>query len=272
MANLIIGGQAVATPFKDIITFQDEPKLLLGPEDMRPRKTRWVRSIFLHNTKNIETVVKPGGWGSDTRLEERIAHWWSIDKRHAGAHLCVDWDGTIGQLADLLDHAAYHAGQVNEVSIGIEIYENGSGVVYANQLVRVVELVIWLCDYFGIQHQMPPVDFDGTIPRLLNPGAGRDCVGVFGHCHAYSGKRYDPGRDIFCRLKYAGFREFTFIDKADDEVNGVFMGRFCDDLIWWKQLQRAYGLKCDGVPGPLTRDALQGLGYAHGIWYPPEEA
>lgn len=257
MPGLIIGKKEFQVPGLEIVNYYDFRKLKLIPgEDMRRRHTRWVRSIFLHNTKNIETIVVEGT-GPETRLEDRIARLWATDARHAGAHLCVDWDCTVACLADLLYDAAYHAGQVNEVSIGIEIYEDHLGRIYAGQLAVVHQLVRWLCARFCIQMQMPPRDFDGTIPRLLRGGG--DCVGVFGHCHACAKKRTDPGRSVFHWLAERGFREFDF---CNDE-----------DKVFWYDVQKKYGLAQDGVPGPITCDALRadGAGYRQGLWVYPEK-
>ena len=257
MHELIISGERVPVPF-ETVHYKDHPNLLLRPEDMRRRNTRWIRSIFVHNTKARETFIE-AGIGPETDLEDRIARLWSTDGRHAGAHLCVDWDGTVGQLADLMHNATYHAGQVNEVSIGIELYQDSKGKLYQFQVDVCVLLVEWLCTHFGIQRQMPPVDSHATIPRLL--AGGKDCVGVFGHCHAYHGKPRDPGRDIFKALKKAGFMEFTFSPEALE---------ISDDDRFWSRIQAQHDLYRDGIPGPLTRDALQAAGYAHGIWLPPE--
>src|SRR4030042_3015787 len=108
MPGLIINQKEVAVPGLEIINYYDERKLKLIPGgDMRERHTRWIRSICWHNTKNIPTILKPGK-GPHTDLEHRITNWWSKDAKHAGAHLCVDWDGTVGCLADLLLDATYH--------------------------------------------------------------------------------------------------------------------------------------------------------------------
>jgi len=256
MPGLIIGGNEYQIPGVDIVNFHDEPKYKIhAPEDMRMRRTRWIRSFFWHNTKNIQTTFKPGK-GPDTHLEDRITKLWALDKRHAGAHLAVDWDGTVVCMADLLRDATYHASQVNEVSIGAELYEDSNGVVYELQLEQAVKVTEFCCAFFGIQRQIPEPLFNKVIPRLLE--GGRACVGVFGHCHAYAGKPNDPSDHIFWALRNAGFQMFDFI-------NGT-------DIVFWQRIQRHHGVTpADGIPGPVTCDALQASGYANGLWRFPEQ-
>ncbi|MBU2634809.1 MAG: N-acetylmuramoyl-L-alanine amidase [Nanoarchaeota archaeon] len=243
-------------PMPQIVNYYDLRGLKLrAPEDMRARRGRHVQSIGLHNTKAIETHVLPGR-GPDTRLEHRITQWWSMDKVHAGAHLCVDHDLTVGCLADLLLDAAYHASSMNELSIGIEIYEDTTGRVYQEQLEVVIVLVEWLCAFFGIQRQMPSADDDGVVERIRKGGS--TFHGVYGHCHQYSGKQKDPGRDIFKALRAAGFQEFDF-NKSED-------------LGFWAPIQRKLGVEADGIPGPITTDALRDAGYKDGLWRPAENS
>lgn len=260
MPGMIIGGEEVSVPGLDeeVINYKDEPKIKLKMgEDMRMRKTRWIRVVTAHNTKNIATKVKPGK-GPETRLEERIARLWAHDKRHAGAHISIDWDGTVGCLCDLLLHAAYHAGRLNEVSIGFELYEDSKGNLYEHQLDVAVIVTNFLTEYFQIQRQCPASIDNAEIKRLA--AGGRDIVGVFGHCHAYKGKPNDPGVHYFEWLEKAGYTIFNF--------------RVQEDIHVWKNRQQKLGFEgpdMDGIPGPMTIDALQAAGYAGGLWRPSED-
>jgi hypothetical protein len=257
MPGLIIDGREEQVPGLTIVNYKDNPNLKLKPgHSMRARHTRWVRSIGLHNTKNVQTSVAPGA-GPSKNIGEAVVRFWSTDPNPAGAHIIVDWDATIYCLADLLKDAAYHMGTMNEVSIGIEIYESSAGMVYDDQLQAVVTLVKWLCSRFRIQMQLPTWSDNSEIARIK--AGGEDCVGVFGHCHNYyKGKAHDPGFDIMKRLATSGFKEFNFYRKDPQGMT--------EDIRYWRDIQTKLGLRPDGVPGPKTCDALQALGFANGIY------
>jgi hypothetical protein len=247
--------------------YWQNPVLKLKPgEDMRERRTRWIRMIMLHTTKVRKATVKPG-FGKDTNVGERVNLFWSRNGKAGGAHITVDHDGTIYQHADLGEDCAFHGGSVNDHSIGIEIYlGTGSGddtnTVYEGQLYVVAMLVNWLCYRFGIQRQMPRLEDRYEMPRIR--AGGKDFVGVVGHRHQYNGKApYDPCDAVMELLADNGFMEFDVAKYADKEH--------------WKPIQKQYGLKVDGVPGPITCSALEndltdeGIHlYPGGIWYPCE--
>jgi hypothetical protein len=252
MPGLVINGveEEVPTLGFPVFNYIHNPALLLKMgHSMRARHTRRIKSIGLHNTKNIPTVVKPG-FGHGTAVGERVVRWWTTNPKPAGAQLIIDWDGHVYCMADLLLHAAYHMGSMNEVSIGIEIYEDDHGAVYEGQLRETVNLVDWLCCRFQIQMQIPTVGFIEEIPRIAN--GGKDCYGVFGHCHNYHGKQNDPGLDIFRMLRNAGFKEFNFVTKQD--------------LVLWRDIQKQLGVVPDGIPGTETCDALQARGFNDGLY------
>ena len=244
------------------------PKLKLKPgEDMRERRTRWIRQVMLHCTKVRKATIK-SGFGKDTNVGERVNLFWSTNGKAGGAHITVDHDGTVYQHADLGEDCAFHGGSVNDHSIGIEIYlGTGSGddtnTVYEGQLEVVAMLVDWLCYRFGIQRQMPLQTSRYEIPRIK--AGGKDFVGVIGHRHQYKGKApYDPCDAVVELLAESGFTEFD-VQKAEDKEH-------------WRMIQRSYGLKEDGIPGPITCGLLEGLHtedgtqlYPGGIWYPVEE-
>jgi hypothetical protein len=254
MPGLIIGGQIVPVPGLTIINYLDDPRcaLKMGKE-MRTRTTRWIRAIGHHNTKNIETVLLPGA-GKPVNLAQRLVDFWSLDStKPAGAHTCVDCDGTVYCMADLMLMAAFHAGLWNEVSVGNEIYEDNKGHIYQVQLDAAVTLTVFLCHFFGIQRQCPPPGYP-EIHRISDSDKrGKDCVGVFGHCHQWqAGKAYDPGKHLFKALVAAGFHTFNF--------------NKCDDKEYWSAIQTKLGVSPDGVPGSDTRDALQAKGFEAGLY------
>jgi len=245
---IMINGRLEDIPSIETTVYSSENKLKLVPgHSMRDRRTRWIRSIVLHNTKNIPTVVLPGT-GPSTDLGTRIAKFWSTNSDPAGAHLSVDWDGKVFCHADLVKDAAYHASAMNEVSIGIEIYQDSKGQVYEQQLWYVYTLVDWLCCRFGIQRQIP-LD-TGKLNRLSK--GGQNAVGVFGHCHNNAAKSNDPGTDIFALLAVNGYHKYTFSSERD--------------LMQWRAMQSKLNVQCDGIPGPATVDALRDRGFAHGLY------
>ena len=257
--GVVIGGRVEPVLGLEVLNYRqttpDNSNLKLrSGEDMRNRRTRWVRGIVWHTTKGIETKVEQG-IGPNTNLEDRIARLWATDGRAAGAHLSVDWDGTVGCHADLLEDATYHARAANEVTIGIELYQDKHGKVYSKQLEAGVRLTGWLCRRFGIQLQMPRISDKKAIPRLA--AGGKDFVGVYGHRHVGNRGPGDPGDHIFKWLKMTGFQEFRLESPEQD-------------ITFWMEVQDAFGLSRDGIPGPVTCDTLRDAGYAHGLWMPVE--
>ncbi len=274
MPGLIIGGKEVDVPGVAIRNFKDDPKLALrvgrsdGPNDGRTR-TLPVTLVVLHTTKGIpggtdkrEQVILPG-LGPDTKAEDRTATYWSTDPTQSGAHIVVDHDGSVACLADLQTVCAFHAGQsdVNNRSVGIEIFQGGNAEMYAEQLDIVRKVVDALTSAFGIQRQIPDYYRRNTpIPRLQKMG-GRDLYGVVGHRDVSDQRgKGDPGDSIMDVLAKNDYERFDFFTNKDIEV--------------WKQRQRDIGgIDVDGVPGPQTNAALKKLGYKDGLWaLPPSVA
>ncbi len=260
---IVIDGKEIEVPGIPVLSFLDDPVLALGNEDCRRRGTKWVRNICVHTTKGKKGKLKPG-LGKNTNVEQRIGRLWATDGRHAGAHLSIDSDGSVGCHADLLRTATYHAGDVNEVSIGIEIYQEGDGGVYEEQLAVVVQLIDWLCRRFSIQRQMPPVKDRTLIPRIAQ--GARDVVGVYGHRHVTTNRGPgDPGDAIFNRLALSGFEQFNY---RDDEDRAVWKER--QQEIWIKVTgQNPSRSQRDGIAGPGTAAMLLAAGYADGMWIDP---
>jgi hypothetical protein len=248
MPGLIIDGRIEAGPDVPILNYKDHPELKLVPgHSMRARNTRHIQMVVAHNTKNIPLSVRSGA-GRYSAIGERVTRFWTTNPAPAGAHIVVDHDGTITCHADLLQDAAYHAGTLNERSIGIEIYEDSDGTVYEVQIENTIKLIDWLCVRFGIQRQFPG---DGGVVKRL-AGGGRDCYGVIGHCHNNPHKKYDPSIVFFQYLKEAGYQEFCFAAE--------------DDKAYWREFQIEHQLAVDGIPGPETCDVIQAIvGFAGGV-------
>jgi len=259
MAGLVIDGAQIEVPDLDIRNWNDDKRFKLSSGDYRMRPNTWVRGIILHTTKGI-----PGGrdrrpqrirrgLGPDTGRDERMARMWSMDDRKAGAHIVVDHDASMTCLADVHRHMPFHAGNVNAVTIGIEIYQGSDADLYEGQLEAVVKLVDFLTKTFSIQRQLHYPYENRALKRGLRRGL--DMVGVFGHRDVSTNRgEGDPGNRIMLMLMDAGYEAYDF----------SFAGG--EDKSAWKQRQIALGLLDDGIPGPRTVTELREGGVPHGLW------
>jgi len=251
---LIIRDTEIEVPGIYVRSWKDDPKLKLADEEYKKRPDTWVRGIILHTTKGIPggrdrrpQDIRPG-YGPDTGRDERMAQMWSMDDRKAGAHIVVDHDGSMTCLADLQDHAPYHAGNVNNVTIGIEIYQGSKAELYEGQLQEVVKLVDFLTRTFWIQRQLHWPYGRQALKRGLKRGL--DMVGVFGHRDVSNNRgEGDPGNPIMEMLIEAGYESYNFAHNEDKEV--------------WAQRQELLGVLPDGIPGPTT---VGTTGSATGLW------
>lgn len=258
----MVDGQLEQPPGLTCISWLDNPelRLKLGSDAARRRPNTLVHGIVLHTTKGI-----PGG--PDLRPQEiragrgphvdaglRCARFWSGSDKMAGAHLVVDFDGVVACCADLRTEAAFHAGAVNQLTIGVEIYQGSSAELYSDQLDAVVVLVDWLTRRFQIQRQIPDRYRGDPLKRIVD-SMGAGFWGVYGHrdCDASRGSG-DPGSAIFRRLGAAGYEDFDIDAREDVDV--------------WKGRQQRFGLVADGMPGPKTAAALLVAGKPHGLWVP----
>lgn len=252
--SLILDGKPRECPGLVTRSWLDPGGLRLGREDHRPRVTRWIRSIILHATVGDEPQIVRAGAGPSGMAARTVAAWES-DRRHAGAHLLVDGDGTIFCVADLVTEATYHAETINEVSIGIELCESRALEVWIGQLDALVLLVDELTRLLGIQRQIhaPYHAMRGPVPRLAEGGA--DCVGIFGHRdQTWKRGQGDPGDAALDSLAAAGYDRFNFATNTD--------------LRTWSNRQMTIEVWPDGVPGPLTRAQLETHGRPCGMWVP----
>jgi hypothetical protein len=256
---VIVAGAPEEIPGLHTVSWLDHPQLRLRQgEDYRPRNpSTWIRQVILHTTKGLpgkagdpaQTIRM--GLGAPVNAGERCALYWSQDGRHAGAHLVVDHDGTIACCADLHADAAYHAGSVNERSIGVEVYQGAHAELYLGQLQAVVTLCDWLTRRWEIQRQIP-THYEGRPIGRLEEG-GDDCVGVFGHRDVTATRGPgDPGDMVFYLLHQAGYERLDF-------SRG-------EDLGTWKSRQLGMGIASpDGIPGPVTVARLR-AGRPAGLW------
>jgi len=269
---LIFDGRVVETPGYDSVDFRD-PKYHLR-KGYRPRETSWIRGICLH-TRMGKVSNRVRETGVDRRWDEVLAERWGRGDRMAGAHIAIDADGSYGCLVDIVKYAAFHASQLNDTSVGIEIYQGADGTLYKPALETAVYLVDVLTRELGIQRQFP---LETKIARRLARGGrrpwrkshrlswmdegegGENFCGVYGHRNGTRNRGLgDPGNQIFAMLAAAGYEVFPIDADADREA--------------WRKRQRELGLRADGIPGPKTRRALELAGYQHGLWIPrPSDA
>ncbi len=248
-------------PGLQIRNYIDDPTLRLKMgEDGRRRDTGWVRSICVHSTKGIPSIVGKPGPGNVPQVflpglapvgnnDERVARYWSHDPTPAGAHLVVDHDGSIVQTADLLLEVAYHAGSSNAPSIGLEVYQGAKAEFYEWQLdvvVVLIDAITWLMtEVFNssIQRQYhAPYRAYHPVARLT--GGAASYVGIYGHRDQTDARGPgDPGDWLAPRLSAAGYEAFNFEKSADLDA--------------WKDRQANLGITPDGIPGPKTAAALR---------------
>lgn len=252
-------------------SFLDDKKFALGKSGYRLRRTNWVRGICLHTRMGV-WPIQIQEQGKNRHWDEYVAKRWEDSGRMAGAHVAIDADGSFVCLADLQTAATYHAGQVNEYSIGIEMYQEPDGLMYKPTLMAAVALVDEITRRFGIQRQVcserqvslrfaSPVRGRTKSSNLaFHPGGreGRDFVGIYGHRNCTRNRGLgDPGDLIFQFLKLAGYEEF---DADADEDRHV-----------WQSRQAQLGLPedcLDGIAGPMTCEALLDQGKPYGLWVP----
>jgi hypothetical protein len=255
--GVFIRKSSIEVPGLVVLNPTDDINYALADEDYRTRPNTWVRGIVLHTTKGIpggrdrrKQDIRPG-LGPNTRRDERLAKMWALDDRRAGAHLVADHDASWVNTCDLQEHAAFHAGNVNNVTIGIEIYQGSDAEMYEEQLISVVTMVDFLTRTFSIQRQIHWPYKRHAIKRGLRRGI--DMVGIYGHRDCSNNRgRGDPGDTIFEMLTDCGYESFDFGENEDKET--------------WEERQRELDILDDGIPGPATAAELGGEGYAHGLW------
>jgi hypothetical protein len=212
---LVAGGERIPVPFP-VVTW-DEPNGISfyghgGWSKRRDPSGKGVNLFVLH-------------WDGCTSARQCFH---VLLERGLSVHLMLDGDGSVYQALDLAEARAWHAGDVNERSIGVEIqnpvqlHRNQwqkpprevvldpgvhGGPTYEHldfydvQMKRVVELAEVLCARFGIPRTLP-LGAGGDVLRTLAP---TDFRGVCGHYHV-SRSKPDPGLTLWPGLQ-ASFRE-----------------------------------------------------------------
>ena len=257
MKGLLIGGLLHEVPGVECLSpgAGSPPWLRLAPGDYCQRRTKWTRQIVVHTTKGIDPqVIRPGkGAGGRDRV---VAEFWRGDPQHSAAHIVVDTDGSVACLADLATVAAYHATSANDLSVGIEMYQESDGSIWQATIDSTVAICGVIADVLGIPRQLHHAPYAGRpIARLVTGGA--DVVGLYGHRDQTDRRgRGDPGGAIYAALRGAGWEGFDYGARQD-----------LDRWIARQQKLRAMSesVAVDGICGPGTMAAMRRRGFRTGL-------
>lgn len=145
-----------------------------------PRTGR-LRLIVIHSTRSGRTTQADGSpWTPEDELAATIG-WFQNAWAQASAHLVVAANGDWWYCVPW-DRAAWHAGFLNQRSIGIELTQPTIENPFTDiQIARTAEAVRWLCNQFSIPPRHTKHDWQS---------------GIIGHEETSQGRSYgksDPG-------------------------------------------------------------------------------
>lgn len=225
---IVVNGEGLDIEGLVTTSYREDRKLVLIPKIKRTRRSR-VQGVVLHTTKGIpggkdlraQDIRK--GRGLSTKAGLRCARVWNSQAQSpdpekvklSSAHLVVDADAAVYCLADLQREVTYHAGKVNERTVGIEIWQGSEAEIYEDQILAVVSLSNWLCDTFSIPKQVQWPYRRCAVPAL-EVGAV-NCAGIWGHrdCSNTRGLG-DPGDAVIQALIDAGYEAVDFAEPPAD--------------------------------------------------------
>lgn len=266
---LVINGKKVEVPGLESACYLDNPKYgFTNKSDYGFRDGKEVKSVCVHTRMGIRNQPlihdkKGRNWDrigvSNANRDDRVASW----------HISIDSDGSFVCHLDLNLHKAYHAGQCNDHSIGIEMYQDVNGTITYETIESCVKILDVITSEFGIQRQFPVEDHILTrfardthgktksqrAAYMAGGRSGVDYYGIFGHRNATKNRGVgDPGNHIFEALEKAGYEKFRIEDNEDIQV--------------WIDRQKNYCHmnSCNGIPGPVTTEILEQSGKKHGMW------
>jgi len=268
---LIINGKSYGVAGLAGTNFIEDPAAGLKiRRDCRLREPgTWVRGIVLHTRMGLPVNVREGR-GPNIGWDQLLARRFEADDRDASCHIAIDADGSYACLADLQRVVTYHAEQVNDVSIGIEMYQAQDGGVWASTIAACVAVVDVITRVLSIQRQYPMelglcrrfarpsvgVDPKQALAYMSGGARGRDFSGVYGHRNVTRNRGPgDPGDPVFVALHHAGYEAYLVDSGADLDV--------------WSTRQRALGIPdddCDGIVGRKTVELMRVAGHACGLW------
>lgn len=270
--GLFINNRPLLIPGLPIQNFRDLVALTLKlPEDGTSRITKWVRAIVGHTTKGIWPQPLIPGFGPVAADAAKVNRYWTNNNKAGGAQLVIDRDGDVASMCDCAKIAAYHAGAVNQNTLGEEMFQEevwSSGVktgpLYEGELditLKMNDVWTWI---FRIQRQIQE-KYVKAIPRLVDGGA--NAVGVYGHRDCSSNRgRGDPGDHFYTwHLRPIDVPADPDIGRPAAHFDGYEPVNYeaNTDLALWIPRQKAMnkppynsGLKVDGVAGPATTAAV----------------
>lgn len=257
MPGLIIGNKQFEIPGLKIQNWFDNPKMRLkmggnGDGYVRGNKGWIVRNMCFHTTQGKHPVIVNPGVGPDYKMDEIITRSWTGSTRQAGAHIVIDFDGTVVCCSDLLLDATYHATSVNGHSIGYEICQGKTGNTWEIQYEVALRIQDALTLRFGVQRLFQDPYEINAIPRIRS--GAMDVVGAYCHYHQTRSRGLgDCGSHMFERMRSAGYMPVDYSKGADLELG--------------ERTQEQLGLKgddVDGAIGPGTVRLLKAAGHKYG--------
>ena len=207
--GVVISNRIFEIPGIVSTSYLEDPSLRLSSQDRRRRKHGEVRALVWHTTGGYPDQehptpqrVRPEAAPARALRGRRVEEMWENDTRCAGSHLILDADGSVLCLADLQEEAAYHAGQANEYTIGIEVVQQPDSSLYVAQIAAVPVLGDWLSAAFGLPRRAcyPYTGVRNDILEELGSYGHRDCSDNRG--------AGDPGDFIMRALLDAGWTAF----------------------------------------------------------------
>lgn len=217
--SLVIDGNRYDIAGIQSVCFLDNPKF--GFTDKRDYSVRKgaPRSICLHTRMGVhpQKIVDSI---PNRRWDELGVRRASSDDRNASWHISIDADGSFVCHLDCYRIAAHHASQLNQLSVGIEMYQTLEGEITEATLATAVQICNKLTEVLSIKRQYIVDDkinvrfasnsgsWHKTRKRAYMPNgeSGVNWDGVFGHRNVTRNRgKGDPGDEIFNRLKAAGY-------------------------------------------------------------------